>query len=96
MTRANFAVLVLAAFAVLTLSPSPASAQSTISGVVRDSSGAVMPGVKVEAASEVLIERSRTVTTGTDGRYATACAPACYPQGAGFGQGTWAPIRILP
>jgi hypothetical protein len=29
-----------------------------------------MPGVKVEAASEVLIERSRTVTTGTDGRYA--------------------------
>src|SRR5206468_1498138 len=37
-----------------------ASAQSTISGLVRDSSGAVMAGVKVEAASEALIERSRT------------------------------------
>src|SRR5215831_20323923 len=69
MTRAKFAVLVLAASAVVALLPSPAAAQSTISGVVRDSSGAVMPGVRVEAASEVLIEKSRTVTTSADGRY---------------------------
>ncbi len=46
-----------------------ASAQSTISGQVRDSSGAVMAGVKVEAASEALIERSRTETTNENGRY---------------------------
>src|SRR5213594_1951105 len=46
-----------------------ASAQSTISGVVKDTSGAVMAGVKVEAASEALIERSRTATTSEDGRY---------------------------
>src|SRR5438876_1928047 len=57
------ASLVLVAFGSL------ASAQSTISGVVRDTSGAVMTGVKVEAASEALIERSRTVTTASDGRY---------------------------
>ena len=46
-----------------------ASAQSTISGLVRDSSGAVMAGVKVEAASEALIERSRTESTNENGRY---------------------------
>jgi carboxypeptidase family protein len=54
---------------VLVVFGSLASAQSTISGVVRDTSGAVMTGVKVEAASEALIERSRTVTTSSDGRY---------------------------
>ncbi|HYL34313.1 MAG TPA: TonB-dependent receptor, partial [Bryobacteraceae bacterium] len=47
-----------------------AFAQSTISGQVRDSSGAVMAGVTVEAASPALIERSRTVTTDGEGRYA--------------------------
>src|SRR5437879_7881510 len=46
-----------------------ASAQSTISGLVRDSSGAVMAGVKVEAASEALIERLRTESTNENGRY---------------------------
>src|SRR5579864_173059 len=51
------------------LSPT-ASAQSTISGLAKDSSGAVMAGVKVEAASEALIERSRIVTTNGEGRYA--------------------------
>src|SRR5262245_32914951 len=59
-------------FAVLStvmLFASLASAQSTISGQVRDSSGAVMAGVKVEAASEALIERSRTETTNENGRY---------------------------
>ena len=62
MTKAKFVVL-------LAMLGSLASAQSTISGIVRDSSSAVMAGVKVEAASEVLIERSRTVTTAGDGRY---------------------------
>src|SRR6516162_8780429 len=64
------AIRVLAAFAILFLFSSAASAQSTISGVAKDSSGAVMAGVKVEAASEALIERSRVVTTNGEGRYA--------------------------
>ena len=34
-----------------------ASAQSAIVGAVKDSSGAAMPGVTVEAASDVLIEK---------------------------------------
>jgi len=64
------AISVLAALLILSLFASIASAQSTISGIAKDSSGAVMAGVKVEAASEALIERSRTVTTNGDGRYA--------------------------
>src|SRR2546426_6149117 len=69
MTQAKFAAYVFAPLVVLVVAPSLASAQSTISGVVRDTSGAVMPGVTVDAASEVLIERSRTVVTNGDGRY---------------------------
>lgn len=48
---------------------SAAFAQSAISGVVRDTSGAVMPGVSVEAASPVLIEKVRSATTDEQGRY---------------------------
>src|SRR5437667_12312898 len=55
--------------AMMMLFASLASAQSTLSGQVRDSSGAVMAGVRVEAASEALIERSRTETTNENGRY---------------------------
>src|ERR1700694_1553774 len=60
---------VFAALTMLALFSSMASAQSTISGIVRDTTGDVMTGVKVEAASDALIERSRTVTTAGDGRY---------------------------
>ncbi|MBI4264898.1 MAG: carboxypeptidase regulatory-like domain-containing protein, partial [Acidobacteria bacterium] len=38
-------------------------------GVVRDSSGGVLPGVTVEAASPVLIEKVRTAVTDGNGRY---------------------------
>ena len=51
---------------------SSASAQQTASGIVgtvRDTSGAVLPGVTVEAASPVLIEKVRTVVTNGEGRY---------------------------
>jgi carboxypeptidase family protein len=48
---------------------SSAQAQSAIAGVVRDSSGAVLPGVSVEASSPVLIEGSRSVVTDGAGGY---------------------------
>src|SRR5688572_16132680 len=52
--------------ALLAIIPSMAYAQATITGSVRDTSGAVLPGVTVEAASPALIERVRsTVTDGT-------------------------------
>lgn len=49
--------------------PALASAQASISGVVRDASGAVLPGVTVEAASPALIERVRAVVTDGAGQY---------------------------
>src|SRR5215510_508977 len=42
---------------------------SGIAGVVRDTSGAVLPGVTVEAASPALIEKVRSVVTDSEGRY---------------------------
>ena len=42
---------------------------SAIAGVVKDTSGAVLPGVTVEAASPALIEKVRTVFTDTQGQY---------------------------
>lgn len=47
----------------------PASAQASIAGVARDGSGAVLPGVTVEASSPALIEKSRTVVTDGSGQY---------------------------
>src|SRR5437867_13270124 len=49
--------------------PSPVHAQSAIAGVVKDTSGAVLPGVSVEASSDVLIEKTRAVTTDGAGQY---------------------------
>lgn len=64
--------LLLVAVVVCTavLFASRASAQSTISGVVRDTSGAVLPGVTIEAGSAVLIEKVRSVLSDAEGRYA--------------------------
>ena len=46
-----------------------AQAQSAIAGVVKDTTGAVMPGVTVEASSPALIERVRSVVTDGQGQY---------------------------
>ncbi len=60
----------LALAAVITLAASAtAHAQSAIAGLVRDGSGAVLPGVTVEAASPVLIEGTRSVVTDNSGGY---------------------------
>src|SRR2546428_5825751 len=40
-----------------------------IVGIVRDTSGAVIPGVSVEAASPALIEKARTTVSDEQGRY---------------------------
>jgi hypothetical protein len=46
-----------------------AQQSSGIAGVVRDSSGAVLPGVNVEATSPALIEKVRSAVADGDGRY---------------------------
>src|SRR5579864_7996417 len=49
--------------------PSIVFAQAGIAGNVKDSSGAVLPGVTVEAASPALIEKTRSVVTDGNGNY---------------------------
>ncbi|NOT45361.1 MAG: TonB-dependent receptor [Acidobacteria bacterium] len=56
-------------WAAVLLAPSLVLAQASITGTVRDTSGAVLPGVTVEAASPVLIEKIRTVVTDGSGRF---------------------------
>jgi len=53
----------------LLLLPAVAWAQATISGTAKDTSGAVLPGVSVEATSPALIERVRSVVTDASGQY---------------------------
>ena len=61
------------------LLPALAHAQATVSGTVRDNSGAVLPGVTVEAASPVLIEKVRTAVTDSGGQYRiTELPPGTY------------------
>ena len=59
------AVLCAAVFFV----PRTSYAQAAIAGVVKDTSGSVMPGVLVEASSPALIEKTRSVTTDSSGQY---------------------------
>ena len=61
--------LALIAVVAMVLAPSVAHAQAGIAGAVKDSSGAVLPGVTVEAASPVLIEKTRSVVTDGGGQY---------------------------
>jgi signal transduction histidine kinase len=64
---------ILIASAIATLLPAVAAVQgtsvATISGVVTDKSGGVLPGVTVEVSSAVSIERVRTATTDARGEY---------------------------
>jgi hypothetical protein len=65
--------------AVVFLFPAFASAQASLAGTVRDASGAVLPGVTVEASSAVLIEKVRAAVTDGSGQYRiTELSPATY------------------
>jgi Carboxypeptidase regulatory-like domain len=62
-------VRVLTLLAWLVSIPSAALAQAVIAGTVRDSSGAVLPGVGVEATSPALIEKVRSTVSDGTGQY---------------------------
>ena len=70
MARKSF-IAIIGVFAFLLLLPAYSDAQSGsgIAGIVRDTSGAVLPGVTVEAASPALIEKARTAVTDGAGLY---------------------------
>jgi len=65
----HFVITVIVGAAVLQCFGSATWAQA-ITGVVKDSSGAVVTGVTVEAASPALIEKTRTALTDSAGQYA--------------------------
>jgi hypothetical protein len=70
MIRSSVIRRILLIATVLTIAEAPSAfAQSAIAGVVRDSSGGVLPGATVEAASAALIEASRTAVTDGSGSY---------------------------
>lgn len=66
--RKRLLTLVLVVIGSLTL-PTLVLAQSAIAGVVKDTTGAVLPGVTVEASSPVLIEKTKTATSNEAGQY---------------------------
>ncbi len=66
--RTSVARTLVVTAGLLTL-PAVATAQSSIAGTVRDSSGAVLPGVTVEASSPALIEKTRSAVTDGSGVY---------------------------
>lgn len=69
--RRFVAVSIVALWCLLFFSAS-AGAQSAIAGVVKDSSGGVLPGVSIEASSPALIEGARSTVTDREGRYQIA------------------------
>src|SRR5688572_32589503 len=59
--------------------PAAVFAQASITGVVKDTSGAVLPGVTVEASSPAIIEKVRTAVTDGSGQYRiTELRPGAY------------------
>jgi hypothetical protein len=69
-TRALIAIFVLAIAASV-----HAQTLGTIAGTAKDATGAVLPGVSVEVASPVLIEKTRTAITDGSGQYAVVSLP---------------------
>ena len=55
--------------AAMVLLPSVVFAQASLTGTIKDNSGAVLPGVTVEASSPVLIEKTRDATSDGTGQY---------------------------
>src|SRR5438045_6233700 len=69
MKRLRFFAAALAILLALSAGISAQGQGSSITGVVRDASGAVLPGVNVEVASPALIEKTRTALTDGTGQY---------------------------
>ncbi len=63
---------ILLALVLTAIVPALAAAQSAITGTVRDASGGTMPGVTVEAASPVLIEKIKSTVSDAEGKYRIA------------------------
>jgi hypothetical protein len=63
-------VVVCVSASILPAAIAAAQERASIVGVVQDSTGAILPGVTVDASSPALIEQTRTAVTDSSGRYA--------------------------
>jgi hypothetical protein len=91
--RARRVLLAVAVALTWLAMPTPSLAQSAIAGAVRDSTGAVLPGVTVEAASPALIEKVRTVVSDEAGQYKIVdLRPGTYTVTCIWTNRTWAPL----
>jgi hypothetical protein len=63
------------ALALVLLLPAASHAQASITGQVKDASGAILPGVTVEASSPALIEKVRSVVSDGSGQYRIEILP---------------------
>src|SRR4051812_6340117 len=78
-TMHRYVRLALLALMWLAVASGVSYAQGTITGVVKDTSGAVLPGVTVEVASPALIEKTRAGITDGNGQYKIVdLAPGAY------------------
>jgi hypothetical protein len=64
-----FVVTACVSFVVPLVAYAQSATTGAIAGVVRDTTGAILPGVTIEAASPALIEKVRTVATDSEGQY---------------------------
>src|SRR3954468_12246549 len=62
-------IRILLFLGIVAIAPGAAWAQVSLGGTVKDASGAVLPGVSVEAASPALIEKVRTAVSDSSGNY---------------------------
>src|SRR5579871_5337266 len=67
--RAEWVCVVVGFVLLLTAVQASAQSGSSIAGVVKDTTGAVLPGVTVEASSPALIEKVRSAVTDAAGQY---------------------------
>ena len=73
--RVSRVPLLIMVFALAAASSAVAQVNATITGIVRDTSGAVLPGVTVEASSPALIDKVRSAVTDTNGQYRITTLP---------------------
>jgi hypothetical protein len=78
MLNSRAVALAVLIFGYAVLCAAPASSQTVtgvIAGTVKDTTGAVLPGVTVEVSSPALIEKVRTVVTDGEGLYKVVAMP---------------------
>ena len=73
--RVSKVPLLIMLFALAVASSAVAQVNATLTGVVKDTSGAVLPGVTVEASSPALIDKVRSTVTDTNGQYRITTLP---------------------